>query len=45
MLAYKSYADVDLNARPAAMAMSMIIAALVTALALLYMRLGRRVRQ
>lgn len=45
VLAYKSYADVDLNARPAAMAMSMIIAVLVTALALLYMRLGRRVRQ
>ncbi len=45
VLAYKSYADVDLNARPAAMAMSMIIAVLVTALALLYMRLGRRMRQ
>jgi putative spermidine/putrescine transport system permease protein len=45
VLAYKSYADVDLNARPAAMAMSMIIAALVTVLALVYLRLGRRVRQ
>ena len=45
VLAYKSYADVDLNARPAAMAMSMLIAVLVTALALLYMRLGRRMRQ
>lgn len=42
VLAYKSYSDVDLHARPEAMAMSMIIAALVTALVLVYMRLGRK---
>lgn len=42
VLAYRSYADVDLRARPEAMAMGVIIAAVVAALALLYMRLGRR---
>ena len=42
VLAYKSYVDVDLHARPEAMAMSVIIAALVTGLVLVYMRLGRK---
>ncbi len=39
VLAYRSYQDVDLNARPEAMAMSMIIAALITVLILIYMKL------
>jgi putative spermidine/putrescine transport system permease protein len=38
VLAYRSYHDVDLNARPEAMAMSMIIAALITVLILVYMK-------
>ncbi len=39
VLAYRSYTDVDLNARPEAMAMSVIIAAISTALIFVYMRL------
>ena len=39
VLAYRSYHDVDLNMRPEAMAMSMIIAALIIVLILLYMRI------
>ena len=39
VLAYRSYHDVDLNARPEAMAMSMIIAALIMILILIYMKL------
>jgi putative spermidine/putrescine transport system permease protein len=39
VLAYRSYHDVDLNARGEAMAMSMIIAALITVLILAYMKL------
>jgi putative spermidine/putrescine transport system permease protein len=39
VLAYRSYHDVDLNARPEAMAMSIIIAALIMILVLAYMRL------
>jgi putative spermidine/putrescine transport system permease protein len=42
VLAYRSYADVDLHARPQAMAMSMVIALLITALVVVYMRLSRR---
>jgi putative spermidine/putrescine transport system permease protein len=40
VLAYRNYVDVDLNARPEAMAMSMVITALVTLLILAYMRLA-----
>jgi putative spermidine/putrescine transport system permease protein len=39
VLAYRSYHDVDLNARSEAMAMSMIIAALIMVLILAYMKL------
>ena len=39
VLAYRNYVDVDLNARPEAMAMSMVITAIATALILFYMRL------
>ena len=39
VLAYRSYTDVDLNARPEAMAMSVIIALISTALIFAYMRL------
>ena len=39
VLAYRYYHDVDLNARPEAMAMSMIIAGLITIFILIYMRL------
>ena len=39
VLSYLFYHDVDLNARPEAMAMSMIIAALITILILIYMKL------
>ncbi|MCP4424895.1 MAG: hypothetical protein GY803_10410 [Chloroflexi bacterium] len=42
VLAYRLYTDVDLNARPEAIAMSMIIAGLITVLILVYMRLTRR---
>ncbi|MBC8449794.1 MAG: sugar ABC transporter permease [Chloroflexi bacterium] len=39
VLSYLLYHDVDLNARPEAMAMSMIIAGLITVLILIYMKL------
>jgi putative spermidine/putrescine transport system permease protein len=39
VLAYRNYIDVDLNARPEAMAISMVITVIVVALILLYMRL------
>lgn len=42
VLAYRSYVDVDLNARPEAMAMSVVISAIVTLLVFIYMRLARR---
>ncbi len=41
VLAYRSYTDVDLNARPEAMAMSVIIALIITILVLGYMRTAR----
>lgn len=41
VLAYRSYVDVDLNARPEAMAMSVIIAVLITLLIFAYMRVVR----
>jgi putative spermidine/putrescine transport system permease protein len=41
VLAYRSYVDVDLNARPAAMALSMVISLLSAGLILIYMRLAR----
>jgi putative spermidine/putrescine transport system permease protein len=40
VLAYRNYHDVDLNARPEAMAMSMVIATIIVILILLYMRLA-----
>ena len=42
VLAYRNYTDVDLNARPEAMAMSVIIAVISAALIFTYTRLGRR---
>ncbi len=42
VLAYRLYSDVDLNARPEAMAMSVVIAGIITILILLYMRLLRK---
>jgi len=42
VLAYRLYTDVDLNARPEAMAMSVIITAIITILILLYLRLTRK---
>jgi putative spermidine/putrescine transport system permease protein len=39
VLAYRNYHDVDLNARPEAMAMSIVIAAIIVVLILLYVRL------
>jgi putative spermidine/putrescine transport system permease protein len=42
VLAYRQYTDVDLNARPEAMAMSVIIAVIITILIAFYMRLTRR---
>ncbi len=42
VLAWRSYTDVDLAARPAAMAMALLIAGVSFALIALYMRLGRR---
>ena len=39
VLAYRNYHDVDLNARPEAMAMSIVIAAIIVVLILLYMKL------
>jgi putative spermidine/putrescine transport system permease protein len=41
VVAYKAYSDADLNAQPEAMAMSVIIAALITLLTLAYMKLSR----
>ena len=42
VLAYRSYVDVDLNARPEAMAISMVISAIAAAAVLLYMHFVRR---
>jgi len=42
VLAYRSYADVDLNARPAAMAMSVVIALICAALVWIYLWVSRR---
>ena len=42
VLAYRLYTDVDLNARPEAMALSVVIAAIITGLILLYMWLTRK---
>jgi putative spermidine/putrescine transport system permease protein len=42
VMAYRLYTDVDLNARPEAMALSIIIAVIVTLLIGLYTRLTRR---
>lgn len=41
VLAYRSYTDVDLNARPEAMAMSVVIALIIAVLVLGYMRAAR----
>lgn len=46
VMAYRSYTDVDLNSRPEAMAISVVIAAIVAVLVFVYMWVGRRyVRQ
>jgi putative spermidine/putrescine transport system permease protein len=42
VLAYRLYTDVDLNARPEAMALSVVTAAIITLLILVYMRLTRK---
>lgn len=42
VLAFRAYKDVDLNARPEAMAISVVIAGIVTALILVYTWLSRR---
>jgi putative spermidine/putrescine transport system permease protein len=42
VLAYRSYTDVDLSARPEARAMAVLIALLITALVIVYMRVSRR---
>jgi putative spermidine/putrescine transport system permease protein len=42
VLAYRNYTDVDLNARPEAMAMSVVIGAIIVLLVVLYMRLLER---
>ena len=42
VLAYRSYVDVDLNARPEAMAISMVIAIITTASVLAYMVFARK---
>jgi putative spermidine/putrescine transport system permease protein len=42
VLAYRSYTDVDLAARPAAMAMAVVIAVLSAVMTVLYMRATRR---
>lgn len=42
VLAYRSYVDVDLNARPEAMAISMVIAAITAAAVVLYMHIVRK---
>ncbi len=46
VLAFRAYTDVDLNSRPEAMAISVVIAAVVAVLVLIYTWVGRRyVRQ
>ena len=45
VLAYRSYTDIDLTARPEAMAMSMIIAIIITVLILIYQRIINRNNQ
>jgi len=42
VLAYRSYTDIDLNARPEAMAMSVVIAVIISLLVFAYMQLTRR---
>ena len=42
VLAYRSYTNVDLNARPEAMAMSVVIAVIISLLVFAYMQLTRR---
>lgn len=42
VLAYRSYTDVDLNARPEAMAMSVVIALIIGVFVFAYMQLSRR---
>ncbi len=42
VLAYRSYTNVDLNARPEAMAMSVVIAVIISVLVFAYMQLTRR---
>lgn len=42
VLAYRSYVDVDLNARPEAMAISMVISAITAVAVLLYMHIVRQ---
>lgn len=42
VLAYRSYTDVDLQARPEAMALSVIIAVIISMLVLAYMQISRR---
>lgn len=42
VLAFRSYSNVDLNARPEAMAMAMVIAVLSGAMIILYMEFSRR---
>lgn len=41
VLSYRAYTDVDLNSRPEAMAMSMIIAGLIAILIFIYMKITR----
>jgi putative spermidine/putrescine transport system permease protein len=41
VLAFRNYTDVDLNARPDAMAMSVFIAAIITVLIFIYMKVTR----
>ncbi|MCA9981507.1 MAG: ABC transporter permease subunit [Anaerolineales bacterium] len=42
VLAYRKYVDPDLNARPEAMALSIIISVIITLLIFVYMKLSRR---
>jgi putative spermidine/putrescine transport system permease protein len=42
VLAYRNYTDVDLNARPEAMAMSVVIAVIISLLVFAYMQISRR---
>lgn len=44
VLAYRHYTDVDLNARPEAMAMNVVIALVTTLLIFAYMRLAKNLR-